>query len=160
MCAPGGRHACSCASVSSVFPCSCPLFALPPLFVHTHALSSNAILMCFQHLHSSHKVQGHPPASPPTRLSPPPLHPSSPPPPPLTPTETNGRIGYVVVVTGVDRDKWITINKFAVPLRTCTANGTGSGGCLCSYWNLGPRAGENISINATDQCIDAVVKFH
>ena len=35
--------------------------------------------------------------------------------------KTDGRSGCGVMIKGVDRDKWITISKISVPLRTCTA---------------------------------------
>ena len=35
--------------------------------------------------------------------------------------KTDGRSGCGVVMEGVDREKWITLRKIAVPLTTCTA---------------------------------------
>ena len=35
--------------------------------------------------------------------------------------KTDGRSGCEVVIKGVDRDKWITVSKIAVPLKTCAA---------------------------------------
>ena len=36
-------------------------------------------------------------------------------------TKTDVRSGCGVVIKGVDKDKWITISRMSVPLRTCTA---------------------------------------
>ena len=57
-------------------------------------------------------------------------------------TKTNGRIGCGVVIPDVDRDKWITINRNCRTLENVYGNGSGSGRCLCSYWNHGLRVGE------------------
>ena len=36
-------------------------------------------------------------------------------------SKSNGRRGCGLVIKGVDRDRWITISKIAVPVGLCTA---------------------------------------
>ena len=45
-------------------------------------------------------------------------------------------------------------------LENVYVHGSGSGGCLCLYWHLGPRVGNNQSMKAVNQCTDAGIKIH
>ena len=75
-------------------------------------------------------------------------------------TKTNGGSGCGVVIEEVDRDKCITISGLAVLLRMCIAMAAEVVGVcgLNGFWVL--VQGRNLSMEAINRCIDAVVKLH
>ena len=66
----------------------------------------------------------------------------------------NGESGCGVVVIRVDREKWVTISKGALPLRMCTAVAPEmTGVCLfICVLNLIPKG--NLSVGNINRCVD------
>ena len=62
-------------------------------------------------------------------------------------------------VVVVDRDKWITISKIAVPLKACTAMATKVVGASVLTGISDLVLEKAISMEAINQCVDDIIKF-
>ena len=63
------------------------------------------------------------------------------------------------VLQGLDRDRWITISKIAVPLKACTAMAADAAGASILTVILDLVLRKTISVEAINQCINDVIKL-
>ena len=69
----------------------------------------------------------------------------------------NGRSGCGVVILGVDREKWVTISKIALPLRECTDMAAETTGVCSLMGVLNLILNKNLNVGNVHRCIEKVL---
>ena len=74
--------------------------------------------------------------------------------------KVNGRSGSGLVIKGVDRNKWLTISKIAVPLGIGTAMAPEVVGVCVLTGIVDLVLHKSLNVRNINQCIDEIVKNH
>ena len=69
----------------------------------------------------------------------------------------NGRSGCGVVILGVDKEKWVTISKIALPLRECTDMAVEMTGVCLLMGVLNLILNKNLNVGNVNRCIGKVL---